>query len=83
MTIQIWRSCYSDGKCYNFQMLTNNRIWKQRTVDVGVVTAEDALNWGFRFAILYCVTILSQTRSNSLTLNKGNQDYGGVWISDL
>ena len=64
-------------------MLTNNRIWKQRTVDVGVVTAEDALNWGFRFAILYCVTILSQTRSNSLTLNKGNQDYGGVWISDL
>ena len=37
---------------YNRQMLTNNRIWKQRTVDVGVVTAEDALNWGFRFVML-------------------------------
>ena len=32
-----------------FQMLTNNRIWKQRTVDVGVVSVEDALNCGFRF----------------------------------
>ena len=32
-----------------FQMLTNNRIWKQRTVDVGVVSVEDVLNCGFRF----------------------------------
>lgn len=30
------------------QMLTNNRIWKNRTVDIGVVTAEEALNYGFR-----------------------------------
>ncbi len=29
------------------QLLTNNRIWKQRTVDIGVMTAEDALAWGF------------------------------------
>jgi len=28
-------------------LLTENRIFKQRTVDVGVVTAEDALNLGF------------------------------------
>lgn len=28
-------------------LLTNNRIWKQRTVDIGVVTAEEAMNWGF------------------------------------
>jgi NADH-quinone oxidoreductase subunit D len=28
-------------------LLTNNRIWKQRTVDIGVVSAEDALAWGF------------------------------------
>ena len=34
-------------------MLTNNRIWKQRTVDIGVVTVEDALNWGFRF-VRFC-----------------------------
>lgn len=28
-------------------LLTENRIWKQRTVDVGVISAEDALAWGF------------------------------------
>jgi NADH-quinone oxidoreductase subunit D len=28
-------------------LLTGNRIWKQRTVDIGIITAEDALAWGF------------------------------------
>ncbi|MEK0081663.1 NADH-quinone oxidoreductase subunit D [Benzoatithermus flavus] len=28
-------------------LLTDNRIFKQRTVDVGTVSAEDALAWGF------------------------------------
>ncbi|MGI4745187.1 MAG: NADH-quinone oxidoreductase subunit D [Janthinobacterium lividum] len=28
-------------------MLTNNRIWKQRTVGIGVFTSEQALDWGF------------------------------------
>jgi len=28
-------------------LLTNNRIFKQRLVDVGVVSTEDALDWGF------------------------------------
>ncbi|NCT40806.1 MAG: NADH-quinone oxidoreductase subunit D [Alphaproteobacteria bacterium] len=28
-------------------LLTNNRIFKQRTVDIGAVSKEDALNWGF------------------------------------
>jgi len=28
-------------------VLTTNRIWKQRTVDIGVMSAEDALAWGF------------------------------------
>ena len=28
-------------------LLTNNRIWKQRLVDIGVISAEDALAWGF------------------------------------
>lgn len=35
---------------FSAQMLTNNRIWKNRTVDIGVVTAEEALNYGFRWA---------------------------------
>ena len=29
------------------KLLTENRIFKQRTVDIGVVTAEQALDWGF------------------------------------
>jgi len=28
-------------------LLTENRIWKQRTVDIGVIDAETALAWGF------------------------------------
>lgn len=28
-------------------LLTDNRIWKQRTVDIGVVSPEEALQWGF------------------------------------
>jgi NADH-quinone oxidoreductase subunit D len=28
-------------------LLTGNRIWKQRTVDIGRMTAEQALAWGF------------------------------------
>lgn len=28
-------------------LLSENRIWKQRTVDIGVVTEQQALDWGF------------------------------------
>ncbi len=28
-------------------LLTENRIWKQRTVDIGIMPAEQALAWGF------------------------------------
>jgi NADH-quinone oxidoreductase subunit D len=28
-------------------MLTGNRIWKQRTVGIGIFTSEQALDWGF------------------------------------
>ena len=34
------------------EMLTNNRIWKQRVVDVAVVTADQALDWGFSGVML-------------------------------
>lgn len=33
-------------------LLTENRIWKQRTVDIGVVTADEAQAWGFSGAML-------------------------------
>jgi NADH-quinone oxidoreductase subunit D len=29
------------------ELLTGNRIWKQRVVDIGIMSAEDALSWGF------------------------------------
>lgn len=28
------------------ELLTDNRIWKQRTVDIGIVSPEQALDWG-------------------------------------
>lgn len=33
-------------------LLTENRIFKQRTVDVGIVTKEEALDWGFSGVML-------------------------------
>ena len=29
------------------ELLSGNRIWKQRTVDIGIISPEDALAWGF------------------------------------
>jgi len=34
------------------EMLTGNRIWKQRLVDIGIVSSKDALNWGFSGVML-------------------------------
>jgi NADH dehydrogenase (ubiquinone) Fe-S protein 2 len=34
------------------EILTNNRIWKQRLVDVGIVTGKEAIDWGFSGVIL-------------------------------
>lgn len=33
-------------------MLTENNIWKQRLVDIGVVSAKEALDWGFSGVML-------------------------------
>jgi NADH dehydrogenase (ubiquinone) Fe-S protein 2 len=34
------------------EMLTGNRIWKERLVDIGVVTAKKAVEWGFSGVML-------------------------------
>lgn len=34
------------------EMLTGNRIWKERLVDIGIVTAKDAVEWGFSGVML-------------------------------
>jgi len=34
------------------EMLTNNRIWKQRLVDIGIVSGKKAIDWGFSGVML-------------------------------
>lgn len=34
------------------EMLTGNRIWKERLVDIGIVTAKKAIDWGFSGVML-------------------------------
>jgi NADH dehydrogenase (ubiquinone) Fe-S protein 2 len=34
------------------ELLSNNRIWKQRLVNIGIVTQKDALDWGFSGVML-------------------------------
>jgi len=34
------------------EMLTSNRIWKQRLVDIGCVSVDEALDWGFSGVML-------------------------------
>jgi len=34
------------------EMLTNNRIWKERLVDIGIVSSKTAIDWGFSGVML-------------------------------
>ena len=34
------------------ELLTENRVWKQRLVDIGIVSAKEALDWGFSGVML-------------------------------
>ena len=45
--IAAWARTYPKFVDMLEELLTENRIWKQRTVDIGVVTPEQALSWGF------------------------------------
>lgn len=46
------------------EMLTNNRIWKQRLVDIGTVSAKDAQEWGFSGVMLRGSGICWDLRKN-------------------
>ncbi|XP_035724379.1 NADH-ubiquinone oxidoreductase 49 kDa subunit-like isoform X1 [Vespa mandarinia] len=50
--IHEWASQYAERIDEVEDMLTENRIWMQRTKDVGIVTAADALNMGFSGVML-------------------------------
>ena len=45
--IWAWSETYPKFIDDLWNLLTDNRIWKQRTVDIGVMSAEQALAWGF------------------------------------
>ncbi len=42
--IYMWATQFGDRLDETEELLTDNRIWKQRTINIGVVTAEAALN---------------------------------------
>lgn len=46
------------------ELLTNNRIWKQRLVDVGVVSSKDAQSWGFSGVMLRGCGVAWDLRKN-------------------
>jgi len=47
-----WASQFSQRIDEMDDVLTMNRIWRSRTIDIGVVSAEDALNLGFSGVML-------------------------------
>jgi NADH dehydrogenase (ubiquinone) Fe-S protein 2 len=47
------------------EMLTNNRIWRQRLVDIGIVSMPNALAWGFSGVMLRGSGIAWDLRKNS------------------
>ena len=46
------------------ELLTDNRIWKQRLVDIGIVSGKDALDWGFSGVLLRGSGICWDLRKN-------------------
>ncbi|XP_042898693.1 NADH-ubiquinone oxidoreductase 49 kDa subunit [Parasteatoda tepidariorum] len=47
-----WLSKYGQRIDEVEDLLTNNRIWRARTIDIGIVSSEDALNYGFSGVML-------------------------------
>jgi NADH dehydrogenase (ubiquinone) Fe-S protein 2 len=50
--IYMWATQFGDRIDEVEELVTDNRIWKDRTIDVGVVSAEDALNYGLSGVML-------------------------------
>lgn len=50
--IDTWSRHYSSRLDEMEELLTGNRLWRQRTVGIGVFTARQALDWGFSGVML-------------------------------
>lgn len=64
LDIRIFASKFSECLENIEDMLTNNRIWKERLVDVGIVSASQALEWGFSGVLLRSTGISWDLRKN-------------------
>jgi NADH dehydrogenase (ubiquinone) Fe-S protein 2 len=47
-----WATQFSSRVDEIEEVITGNRIWKGRTIDIGVVSAKEALDWGFTGVML-------------------------------
>ncbi|KAL8167506.1 hypothetical protein V2J09_009005 [Rumex salicifolius] len=68
-------------------MSTGNRIWKQRLVDIGTVTAQQAKDWGFSGVIgdrydRYCIRIEEMRQSVRIIVQCPNQMPSGMIKAD-
>lgn len=50
--IYMWATQFGDRLDETEELLTDNRIWKQRTVGIGIMSAEDALAYGMSGVML-------------------------------
>lgn len=50
--IYLFANKFNDRLAEMEEMLTGNRIWKERLIDIGVVSAEKAVEWGFSGVML-------------------------------
>jgi NADH dehydrogenase (ubiquinone) Fe-S protein 2 len=63
--IKVFSINFSDRLAEIEEMLTNNRIWKERLIDVGVVSYKQALDWGFSGVMLRSTGVAWDLRKNA------------------
>jgi NADH dehydrogenase (ubiquinone) Fe-S protein 2 len=63
--IKVFSINFSDRLAEIEEMLTNNRIWKERLIDVGIVSYKQALDWGFSGVMLRSTGVAWDLRKNT------------------
>ena len=63
--IKVFVLNFSDRLSEIEEMLTNNRIWKERLIDVGIVSHKQAVDWGFSGVMLRSTGIAWDLRKNT------------------
>jgi NADH dehydrogenase (ubiquinone) Fe-S protein 2 len=63
--IKVFSLNFSDRLVEIEEMLTNNRIWKERLIDVGIVSYKQAMDWGFSGVMLRSTGVAWDLRKNN------------------